>query len=192
MDYIFSTNLHVTTSQHCMYTLLHNPICTPTSVFCRRTVAATACNSVNNTESYICANTCLFLTEASSHIQQVVIIFLFYDASARLLSYASLGCLCPEMSAAWRAGQEAFCEQWSVAVPLCRHQPFDSVSAFSRPLCFHCLFDVTLAERDRHHWVVGVLFCCVPFTPAVERTESNTTRVGHCLPVELITLMAPP
>lgn len=90
----------MTTSQHCMYTLLHNPICTPTSVFCRRTVAATACSSVNNTESYICANTCLFLTEASSHIQQVVIIFLFYDASARLLSYASLGCLCPEMSAA--------------------------------------------------------------------------------------------
>lgn len=88
--------------------------------------------------------------------------------------------------------QLAFWTEWSVAVPLRRHQPFDSVSAFSSPLCLQCLFDVTLAERDRHHWVVGVLFCCVPFTPAVERAESNTTRVGHCLPVELITLMAPP
>lgn len=89
-------------------------------------------------------------------------------------------------------GQEALLYGWSVADPVCRHQPFDSVAVFSAPLCLQCLFDVTLAERERHHWVVGVLFCCVPFMPAVECTESNTTRVGHCLPVELITLMAPP
>lgn len=116
--------------------------------------------------------------------QQVAIIFLLYDtAGSTIQLHFTQLLLCPEMSTILGG---------SVADLLCRHQPFDSESAFSGPLCLQCLFDVTLAERERHHWVVGVLFCCVPFTPAVECTESNTTRVGHCLPVELITLMAPP
>lgn len=132
-----------------------------------------------------------FIIAVSNCMQGVVIIFLLCDTAGPplLLCFTELFV----SRNVGRTVQEAFLEPVKCCGhSLCRQRPFDSVSAFSRPLCLRCLFDVTLAERGRNHWVAGVLFCCVPFTPAVERTESNTTRLGHCLPVELIALMAPP
>lgn len=137
-----------------------------------------------------------FITDVLSHMQQVVIIFLLYDTAGPTVQLCFTQFVVVVSRNVWpyRAGgffffgrskelQSPVCADTEPLIPRLRLVP---------RFCLQCLFDVTLAERDRHHWVVGVLFCCVPFTPAVERTESNTTRVGHCLPVELITLMAPP
>lgn len=68
-------------------------------------------------------------------MQQVVIIFLLYDTAGP--SYSALVHSVVAMSRnVERTGQEAFWSEWSVAVPLRRHQPFDSVSAFSVPPLF--------------------------------------------------------
>lgn len=78
-------------------------------------------------------------------MQQVVIIFLLCDAAGPTLQ------LCfNQLFVSRNVGhtvQKAFWNQRSVADSLCRHQPFDSVSAFSSPLCLQCLFDVTLQKE---------------------------------------------
>lgn len=92
----------------------------------------------------------LFIIDVSNHMQQVAIIFLLYATAGPTIQLCFIQLLLsPEMST--MLGRRHFGTS-EVLRTLCADTvPLILCLWLVAPLCLQCLFDVTSAERDRHH-----------------------------------------